>query len=84
MERYQEIMFDADTHIYERPDAWTRHLPEAYRDRFAVEHRKKDNGNLALFVGDIEVTTSDGYMKYDERGEQLIPRPGSLKEFLRS
>ena len=84
MERYQEIMFDADTHIYERPDAWTRHLPEAYKGRFAVEHRKKDNGNLALFIGDIEVTTSDGYMKYDERGEQLIPRPGSLKEFLRS
>ena len=84
MEKYNGIMFDADTHLYERPDAWTRHLPAQFRDKFNVTHRKKENGNLALYIGDKEVSTSDGYLKYGAKGETLIPKPGSLKEFLKA
>ena len=84
MDKYPGVMFDADTHIYERSDAWTRHLPAQYKEKFAVTHRKKDNGNLALYIGDKEVTTSDGYLKYGPNGESLIPKPGSLKEFLKA
>ena len=84
MQRYQGVMFDADSHIYERADAWTRHLPAAYREHYSITHRRKDNGNLGMYIGDVEVSTSDGYLRYDANGEPLIPKPGSLKEFLRA
>ena len=68
MQRYQGRMFDGDSHIYERADAWTRHLPERFREHYTITHRKKDNGNLGLYIGDVEVSTSDGYMRYDANG----------------
>ena len=32
----------------------------------------------------VSQVTSDGYLRYDANGEPLIPKPGSLKEFLRA
>src|SRR5690349_9187732 len=84
MEKYQGKMFDGDSHVYERPDAWTRHLPEKFKKEFGVHHAVTADNNLTLFIGDKPVTTSDGYLKAGPDGKALIPKPGSLKEFMKA
>lgn len=71
-------IFDGDTHLYEQPDAFSRYLPEDYRDR-GVRIETGPDGRVALFAGDRRMTISDSAVA--EGG--MVPRPGSLKEFLR-
>jgi hypothetical protein len=71
-------IFDGDTHLYEQPDAFSRYLPERYKAR-AVRMETTPDGRVTLFAGDRKMTISDSAMA--EGG--LVPRPGSLKEFLR-
>ena len=70
--------FDGDTHLYEQDDAFTRYLPARYRAA-GLRTVTEEGGRTALFAGERRVTISDSARA--ENG--MVPRPGSLKEFLR-
>jgi predicted TIM-barrel fold metal-dependent hydrolase len=71
-------LFDADSHLYEQDDAFSRYLPAAYREA-GIRSVAQSDGTTALMVGDRRITISDSARAQDGR----VPRPGSLKEFLR-
>jgi len=50
MSRLEYGIFDCDTHVYEPRDAFTRYLPEAYRDRTLSPVRMAD-GKEKITVG---------------------------------
>jgi predicted TIM-barrel fold metal-dependent hydrolase len=71
-------IFDCDTHIYEPRDAFTRYLPEAYRDRALTQVTMAD-GNQAILAGRrIATFNSESGLGFD-----MAYRPGSLKEMLK-
>jgi predicted TIM-barrel fold metal-dependent hydrolase len=80
MGAYQGPIFDGDSHFYEVGDAWSRHLPAAWRKKWLAEHRINSEGNRALYVGDRKVDISEGFFAADGR----VPPPGKLHEWLRA
>jgi predicted TIM-barrel fold metal-dependent hydrolase len=71
-------IFDCDTHCYETRDAFTRYLPEAYKDR-AIAPVKNSAGQEVLLAGSrIATFNSEQGLGYD-----LAYRPGTLKEMLK-
>ena len=78
--RYQGPIFDADTHLYETPDAFTRYMPKEYVEDWGLHYKTGDDGQFALYVGPRKVEISADYMTEDFR----IPPPGKLHEWLRA
>jgi len=71
-------LFDCDTHCYETRDAFTRYLPEQFRDR-AIAPVIDAAGHEVILAGkQIAVFNSEQGSGFD-----LANRPGSLKEMLR-
>jgi predicted TIM-barrel fold metal-dependent hydrolase len=77
---YVGPIFDADTHLYETPDAFTRYLPAHLKEQWGVGYRRGDDEQFALYVGRRKVEISADYMTEDFR----IPPPGKLHEWLRA
>ena len=77
---YTGPIFDADTHLYETPDAFTRYLPKAFEASWGLHYKVGDDGQFALYVGPRKVEISADYMTEDF----LIPPPGKLHEWLRA
>lgn len=78
--RYAGPIFDADTHLYETPDAFTRYMPKAFEERWGLHYKVGDDGQFALYVGPRKVEISADYMTEDFK----IPPPGKLHEWLRA
>jgi predicted TIM-barrel fold metal-dependent hydrolase len=70
-----EWFVDADSHLYEPRDAFTRYIDPQHRD-LAVHVRSVD-GDEQIMVGDVPMTFLQPL--YD-----AVPVPGSLREVLRS
>jgi predicted TIM-barrel fold metal-dependent hydrolase len=70
--------FDCDNHCYEPRDAFTRHLPEEYRDRAITTVHTADGREMILAGGRIAKFTSEAGLCFE-----LADRPGSLHEMLR-
>jgi predicted TIM-barrel fold metal-dependent hydrolase len=77
---YTGKIFDCDSHLYEKPDAWLRYLPGELREEWGTEFRYDESGEFALHVGKRKVAFTDGYMTPDFS----VPRPGSLKDWLKA
>ncbi|PJG46415.1 amidohydrolase [Sphingobium sp. LB126] len=79
MTLYAGPIFDCDTHLYEKPDAWRRYLPEKYKD-WEFHFKTGEDGEHALFIGDRRVEATAGYVTEDGR----VAPPGQLHEWLRA
>ena len=66
-------IFDADQHLTEGEDCYTRHIEDKYKDRTL---RVVVEGGKTLFKFDGNVRESDGH-------HGKVPHPGSLKELLK-
>jgi predicted TIM-barrel fold metal-dependent hydrolase len=71
-------MFDCDTHCYETRDAFTRHLPEAYREKAIVPVTNAAGHEVILAGSRIGTFNSEQGGGFD-----YANRPGSLKEMLK-
>jgi len=71
-------MFDCDTHCYEPRDAFTRYLPEAYRDKAVTPVRNAAGLEVVLAGGRVATFNSEQGLGFD-----MAYRPGTLKEMLR-
>ena len=71
-------VFDCDTHCYEPRDAFTRYLPEAYRDRAITPVRNAVGQEIILAGRRIATFNSEQGLGFD-----LAYRPGTLKEMLK-
>jgi predicted TIM-barrel fold metal-dependent hydrolase len=78
--RYQGPIFDADTHLYETRDAFSRYMPKEYAERWGLHYKTGEDGQFALYVGPRKVEISADYMTEDYR----IPPPGKMHEWLRA
>lgn len=76
---YQGPIFDADTHYYEPPEAFVRHLPAEMKEDYTIEFRGGDDGKYALYVGKRKVETTE-----DHFTDGKVPAPGKLHEWLRA
>jgi predicted TIM-barrel fold metal-dependent hydrolase len=70
--------FDCDTHIYEPRDAFTRYLPDEYKDRALTAVRLADGKEAILAGRRIATFNSESGLGFD-----LAYKPGSLKEMLK-
>src|SRR5260370_31722592 len=76
---YQGPIFDADTHLFETPDAFSKYLPADMRKDYSIAFRVADDGQYALHVGKQKVDiTADHY------ADGKVPAPGKLHEWLRA
>ncbi|UEA36147.1 amidohydrolase family protein [Mycobacterium avium subsp. avium] len=71
-------IFDCDTHCYETRDAFTRYLPEEFRDRAITTVRGADGVEVILAGHRVATFNSEGGLGLD-----VAYRPGSLKEMLK-
>ena len=71
-------IFDCDTHCYEPRDAFTRYLPEAYKDRAIAPVRKADGNEVVLAGARVATFNSEQGLGFD-----MAYRPGTLKEMLK-
>src|ERR1700712_5018196 len=76
---YTGPVFDADTHIFETADAFTKYLPDDVKEKYTIAFKTDAEGNHALHVGDrrVEITA-------DHYSDGKVPKPGSLHEWLRA
>ena len=66
-------IFDADQHLYEGADCYTRHIESKFKDRtLRIVSTEGKNGMMV-----------DGVLRPTDRHESLVPHPGSLKELLK-
>jgi predicted TIM-barrel fold metal-dependent hydrolase len=76
---YKGPIFDADTHLFETPDAFLKYLPADMREDYNIHFRTADDGQYALHVGKQKVEiTADHY------ADGKVPAPGKLHEWLRA
>jgi predicted TIM-barrel fold metal-dependent hydrolase len=68
-------VFDADNHLYEPPEALTRHLPDRYRSE--LQYVKLENGRTKLAVGGriTEYIPNPTF--------EVVARPGAQEEYYR-
>jgi predicted TIM-barrel fold metal-dependent hydrolase len=78
--RYKGPIFDADTHLYETPEAFDVYVPAKYKEDWGLNYKVADDGQFALHVGKRKVEISADYMTEDFK----IPPPGKLHEWLRA
>jgi len=71
-------LFDCDTHCYETRDAFTRHLPDAYREKAVVPVRNGAGREVILAGSRVGTFNSEQGGGFD-----YANRPGSLKEMLK-
>jgi len=71
-------LFDCDTHCYETRDAFTRHLPEAYREKAILPVTNAAGHEVILAGSRIGTFNSEQGGGFD-----YANRPGSLKEMLK-
>ena len=71
-------IIDCDTHCYETRDAFTRHLPSAYRDRAVAPIRNHRGDEVILAGSRVARFNSEQGLGFD-----LVYRPGTLKEMLK-
>lgn len=71
-------IFDCDTHCYEPRDAFTRYLPEKFRDRAVTPVRNASGHEVILAGHRIATFNSEQGLGFD-----LAYRPGTLKEMLK-
>jgi predicted TIM-barrel fold metal-dependent hydrolase len=82
---YEGPIIDADSHLVEADaDAWNRHLPARWRDGYAVRFEPTADGHMLMFVGGNRVTLGEAHNRAASDGSLMIPKPGSLKEFLKA
>src|SRR6476659_8382841 len=77
--KYAGPIFDADTHLYETQDAFSRYLPQQYAKDWGY-HYEIEDGHRVLYVGPRKVETSAGYYSADGK----VPAPGKLHEWLKA
>jgi predicted TIM-barrel fold metal-dependent hydrolase len=80
MQPYSGPIFDGDTHFYETEDAFSRYLPQRFKQDWEFNYRASPDGNRTLYIGNRKVEISDGYFSADGR----VPPPGKLHEWLRA
>ena len=71
-------IIDCDTHCYETRDAFTRYLPDEFKDRAITTVRGADGVEVILAGHRVATFNSEGGLGLD-----VAYRPGSLKEMLR-
>ena len=71
-------LFDCDTHCYETRDAFTRHLPEEYREKAIVPVTNAAGHEVILAGSRVGTFNSEQGGGFD-----YANRPGSLKEMLK-
>jgi predicted TIM-barrel fold metal-dependent hydrolase len=72
--------FDCDSHIVETLENLTRHQPKAFKDKYRLERRETPEGKYPWFLNGQRLEI----LEDATRPGNLIPKPGSLKEFLRA
>ena len=72
--------FDCDSHIVETLENLTRHQPKAFRDTYHLERRETAEGKYPWFLNGQRLEI----LEDATRPGNVIPKPGSLKEFLRA
>lgn len=77
---YDGPIFDADTHIWEAPDAFTKYFPADLKADWGIEAKRGPDGQFAFYVGQRKVEISADHI--DENGK--VPAPGKLHEWLRA
>lgn len=77
---YDGPIFDADTHMFETPEAFTKYLSPELKARYGVHFRHADDGQFALHVGPRKVEITAEHYKEDMK----VPAPGKLHEWLRA
>ena len=81
MNTYTGPIFDGDTHIFEQPDAWSRYLPNKYRETLAVRH-VEEGAKYPLYVGQWKIPPGEDSMRLID-GKVKIPAPGMLHVWLK-
>src|SRR4030088_1307497 len=76
---YTGPIFDADTHLFETSDAFTRFLPDDATDAAKIGFKVGEDGSHALYFGDRKVEITD-----DHYSDGKVPKPGSLHDWLRA
>jgi predicted TIM-barrel fold metal-dependent hydrolase len=79
-EVYSGPIFDADTHVWETPDAFTKYFPADLKDDWGIAAKHGPDGQFAYYVGPRKVEISADHL--DENGK--VPAPGKLHEWLRA
>lgn len=77
---YTGPIFDADTHIWETSDAFTKYFPADLKEDWGIEKKHGADGDFAYYVGPRKVEISADHL--DEDGK--VPAPGKLHEWLRA
>jgi len=84
-QNYDGPIIDADSHLFEaNADAWNRHLAPQWREDYALRFEPQADGHMLMFVGGRRVTLGESHNRAAQDGTLMIPKPGSLKEFLKS
>lgn len=76
---YRGPIFDADTHLYEADDAFSRYLPKQYEKEWGF-HYEIEGDHRILYIGHRKVEIGAGYYTADGK----VPAPGKLHEWLRA
>src|SRR5271154_2244672 len=72
--------FDCDSHIVESLENLTRYQPKAFKEKYRLERRETTEGKYPWFLNGRRLEI----LEDATRSGDLIPKPGSLKEFLRA
>src|SRR5688572_31985539 len=65
--RYEGPIFDADTHLWEMSEAWTRYLPADLAEDWGIKFRRGDDGQFAMYVGKRKVEISADHLREEDR-----------------
>jgi predicted TIM-barrel fold metal-dependent hydrolase len=72
--------FDCDSHIVENLENITRHQSKAFKEKYHLERRETAEGKYPWFLNGQKLEI----LEDASRPGNMIPKPGSLKEFLRA
>jgi len=78
--RYRGPIFDADTHLWETSEAWTKYLPADLAEDWGIKFRRGDDGQFAMYVGKRKVEISADHLREDD----YVPAPGKLHDWLKA
>jgi len=76
---YQGLIFDGDTHIWERDYGFMKeYLPRQYHGEWLPARKAGPDGRFGLHVGERMVENAES------NAQGLVPPPGRLKEWLKA
>ena len=78
--RYRGPIFDADTHLWETPEAWSKYLPADLAEDWGITFHRGDDGQFAMYVGKRKIEISADFLREDDH----VPAPGKLHEWLQA